>query len=128
MAKSSSKSKQAYQSNYKATSKWKSNRIKRLERLIKSHPNNLQLQTALANIGSYRRRTPTTQVWSHTQITTAKLFKKFCGKAPHALFSSNPSTASAALQSLKGCIAPKSVPQGKVSFAIGDIAKITVVS
>lgn len=129
MAKSASKSKQAYQTQYKATSKWKSNRIRRLERAAKKFPNNQQIQEALANVGSYRRHTPTTQMWSHTQIATAKLFKKFCGTAPHSLFSSNPQTASAALQSLKGWIDPKSklLPQGKVSFAIGDIAKITVV-
>lgn len=121
MSKSSSKSKQAYQTMYKATSKWKSNRVRRLTKLMKLHPNNLQLQEALGNL-QYRRNTPKTKMWSKTDIATAKLLKKFCGSAPLAVFSSNPQTAAAALGSLKGAIAKSSVPAGKVSFALGDIA------
>lgn len=121
MAKSSSKSKQAYQTMYKSTSKWKANRARRLTKALKAHPNNTEIQAALGNL-SYRRCTPKTKMWSKTSIATAKLLKKFCGSAPHEIFSSNPQTAAAALQSISGNIAKSSVPAGKVSFALGDIA------
>jgi hypothetical protein len=122
MAKSASKSKQGYQAAYKTTSKWKTNRLRKLARALKRNPGNKeQIEAAMGNV-SYRRKTPSTPVWSHSQIATAKLFKKVCGRAPLALFSSNPQTASVALHSLKLKDNPRFVPTGKVSFSIGDIA------
>lgn len=89
MAKSQSKSKQSYLTNYKSTNKWKTNRLKKLERALKRSPGNKeQIQAAMANV-SYRRGTPNTPTWSASKIATAKLFKKFCGKCPTAIFSSN---------------------------------------
>ena len=127
MAKSQSKSKQAYQTQYKATSRWKSNRVRKLQRQLKLQPNNAaQIEAALANVGNYRRSTPTTPFWSHTMIRTAKLFKQFCGKAPHTLFSSNPQTAAAALQGLRGNVQKNSVPQGKADFSIAAVARVVV--
>lgn len=106
---------------YKATSKWKANRARRLTKALKEHPNNLQIQEALGNL-QYRRGTPKTKMWSKTNIATAKLLKKFCGSAPHEIFSSNPQTASAALHSISGGIQKHTVPSGVVSFSLGAIA------
>lgn len=116
MAKSTSKSKQGYYSNYKANSRWKTNRERKLKKLMLLQPNNTQLAEALKNI-SYRRRTPgTTGSWSKTNIHVAKLFKMFTGIASHDLFSSNEKVRSIAL-SLRG---NRQIPKidGKVNFSL----------
>ena len=96
MAKTSSKSKSTYYASYKANRKWESNRRKKLERTLKSQPNNLQVIEALKNI-KYRRKTPTTRMWSSTWIRTAVLFKKAVGRFDPAIMSSNQDAAKAAL-------------------------------
>ena len=127
MAKSQSKSKQSYQTNYKSTARWKTNRLKKLEQQLKLHPENAeQIKLAMANVGAYRRGTPTTPFWSHNMIRTAQLFKQFCGSAPHALFSSNPQTAGAALQALRVNRNGWKPVEGKVSFALGDRARVQI--
>lgn len=99
--KSSSKSAEAYYARYKTERRWESNRMKRLMRALKRDPNNAaQIEAAMKGM-VYRRKTPTTQVWTSTKVTTAKLFKKFSGKASHDLFSSNDKVSSVALM-LKG--------------------------
>lgn len=116
MAKTASKSKQGYYSNYKANSRWKTNRERKLKKLLKEQPNNLQLVEALKNI-KYRRRTPgTTGQWSKTNIHIAKLFKLLTGKASHDLFSSNEKVRSAAL-TLRGNRQYLKM-DGKVSFQL----------
>jgi len=116
LGKSISKSQQGYYSNYKATSRWKTNRERKLKNLIKLHPNNLQLESALKNI-VYRRKKPgTTGSWSKTNIHVAKLFKLFTGRADPQLFSSNPKIQSAALM-LRGSRQYK-VQEGKVNFTL----------
>lgn len=120
MANSTSKSQQGYYSNYKANSRWKTNRERKLKKLLKLQPNNAQIAEALKNI-TYRRRTPgTTGQWSKTNIEIAKLFKLFTGRADPGLFSSNEKVRSAAV-SLRGNRQIKPV-EGKVSFQLGTRA------
>ncbi len=93
------------------------NRKRRLERTLRSQPNNMQVQNALLETGR-QRKAPTTPQWSHTAIRLAKLFKEFTGRAPKELFSSNPKVAQAAMTvpSTKLFI---NLPQGKVDFTLG---------
>lgn len=118
MAKTISKSQQAYYTLYKSSSRWAANRKKKLQAQLKLQPNNKNIEAALGNI-SYRRGTPKTQVWSHTAIRLAKLFKEFTGKASVDLISSNPKIQSAALQYFNPTREFKNLPQGKVSFSLG---------
>ena len=74
-------------------------RASRKLRLLKLQPNNEQVKNALKDI-RYRRKTPTTAMWSHTQISTAKLFKEFCGNFDYNIFNSNHKTAAEALSKL----------------------------
>lgn len=74
--KSSSKHKTETYKVYQNTNRQATNRKRKLERLLKKFPNNLQLVEALKNI-KYRRKTPKTTQWSHTSKSTAELFKKF---------------------------------------------------
>lgn len=118
MAKTSSKSKTAYLSQYKSTSRWASNRKRKLERQLKLQPGNAeQIKAAIGNI-SYRRKTPTNRVWSHSAIRTAQLFKYFSGRGSLDLFSSNPKTQAAALQWFNPERKFVGVPDGKVSFSL----------
>jgi hypothetical protein len=116
MAKTTSKSKQGYYSNYKANSRWKTNRERKLKKLQKLQPNNSQITEALKNI-AYRRKKPgTTGQWSKTNIQVAKLFKLFTGVASHDLFSSNEKVRNAAVY-LRGNRQYKQI-EGKVSFQL----------
>lgn len=124
MAKTTSKSKQAYYSNYKSGSKWASNRKKKLERQLKLQPNNAeQIKTAIGNI-SYRRCTPQGKTsWSATNIRLAKLFKYFSGQAKPELFSSNPKVQAAALSAKSDKVQcskaqMEALSSKKVSFSI----------
>lgn len=117
MAKTISKSKQAYYTQYKSSSRWATNRKKKLERVKKQQPNNQQIDKAIGNI-SYRRGTPKTQVWSHSAIRIAKLFKEFTGRAPVELFSSNPTVQARAIQSFDPNRVFVGVPEGKVNFSL----------
>lgn len=92
------KSKIAQASNYKSNKTWEKNRTKRLERTIKAQPNNEQAKAALKSGFVYRRRTPAVRMWSASWIRVAKLFKEFTGSFDPAIMSSNPKTASDAMQ------------------------------
>ena len=93
------------------------NRKRRLTKLLKSQPNNVQLQNAVLESGQVRKK-PVTPQWSHTAIRLAKLFKLFRGSAPKELFSSNPKVQQAAL-STPGTKQFVNLPQGKVDFSLG---------
>lgn len=92
MASKTSKGQEGYYASYKAGNKHAKNRKTKLERQLKLQPNNEQVQNALKDI-HYRRKTPTTSMWSHSQINTAKLFKEFCGNFDYNIFNSNQKTA-----------------------------------
>jgi len=96
MAKTSSKAKQAYYAQYKTSRRWEANRKRKLLRAQKLQPNNLQITAALLNI-SYRRKTPTTRVWSAQWVQTAMLFKRAVGRFDPQIMSNNLDAAKAAL-------------------------------
>lgn len=98
-------------------SRTQANRKRRLQKLLKQQPNNKQLQNAILELGSQRKK-PVTQQWSHSDIRLAKLFKMFTGRAPKELFSTNPKVQQAALAmpSSKEFV---NLPKGKVDFSIG---------
>jgi len=71
-----SKSKQVYATLYKSSTRWATNRKIKLTRALKQQPNNEQIKDALANI-KYRRHTPNGKtVWSHSNLSLAKLERK----------------------------------------------------
>jgi hypothetical protein len=92
-----SKSREAKYASYQISKKQESNRKKKLLRLQKEQPNNLQIEQALKDI-HYRRGTPKVPYWSHSMITTAKLVKKFTGKFDKGIFSADPKINSAAVR------------------------------
>jgi hypothetical protein len=113
-----SKAREAYYSSYKSQNKWKSNREARLLRELKRSPNNAkQIEDAIANL-SYRRKTPTTPTWSHSQIAMAKILKEFGGSAPLACFSSNESVARDAIAKVFKDHSSTKLPEGKVDFSL----------
>lgn len=87
--KSAGKSKVNHYATYKSSKRWETNRTKRLERTIRNQPNNLQAQAALKAGFVYRRKTPTTSVWSASWVRIAKLYKEFTGTFNPALMSAN---------------------------------------
>lgn len=118
MAKTTSKSKQSYYTQYKSTSRWAANRKRKLERQLKLQPGNEeQIKKAIGNI-AYRRATPKGRVWAHSHRRIAQLFKMFAGKASIDLFSSNPKVQSAALQYINPNRVFHNLPEGKVSFSL----------
>lgn len=82
---------------YKASRTWEKNRKRKLERTLKKQPTNEQVKMALKDI-NYRRKTPGKPVWSHSMISTAKLFKEFCGRVDFDIFSPDEKKRGAALQ------------------------------
>lgn len=114
-----SKSQDGYYSQYKAAQKWKSNREAKLLKQLKLQPNNAtQIEAAMGNI-SYRRKKPETSIWSSSNRRVAQLLKEFCGRCPHAVFSSNQKLAAEVLQNLWRDPKPHELPQGKVDFSLG---------
>lgn len=88
MAIKTSKTREAKYASYQTSKRQESNRKKNLLRLQKEQPNNIQIETALKDI-HYRRHTPKAPYWSHSMISTAKLFKKFTGKFDKSVFSND---------------------------------------
>lgn len=118
MAKTTSKSKTAYYSQYKSSSRWAANRKRKLEKQLKLQPGNeQQIKTALGNI-SYRRRTPNARVWAHSARKMAQVFKYFSGRASIDLFSSNPKVQAQALQQFDTERKFANVTNEKVSFSL----------
>lgn len=86
--KSGGASKTGQAVDYKNSKRWEKNRRRKLEKLIKLHPNNEQLKTALSSI-VYRRKTPKVRFWSSTRRNIAGLFKRFTGRVDMNIFSNN---------------------------------------
>lgn len=111
---------------YKATSRWKANRKRKLEKLLKQHPNNKQIELALQSM-VYRRKTPNSRVWSASMIREAKLFKEFAGYVNRDIFSSNEKLrGEARLQNHRKHFGE--LPQGRVDFSLGARAMTKVSS
>jgi hypothetical protein len=121
--KSGGNSKVSQASNYKTARVWERNRVKRLKRMLKDHPNNEQLAKAINGV-AYRRRTPTSPFWTHTMIRQAVLFKRFCGRVDMDMFSNNEKTQAAALLSsgpYSKCRPPNT--NEKIMFSFGARAR-----
>jgi hypothetical protein len=97
MATSSGKSKDNQASAYKSNKRWESNRTARLERTLKAQPTNQQVVDALKGGLVYRRKTPTTKMWSHSWKKIAQLYKQVTGRFDPDIMSSNPALSQAAL-------------------------------
>lgn len=101
---------------YKTSQRWKSNRERRLKKLLTLNPNNKQIAQAIKDL-SYRRKTPgNIGSWSKTNIQIAKLFKLFVGRVDKDIFSSNPKVQATALM-LHGK-QQYTAPAGKVDFTL----------
>ena len=72
------------------------NRIARLNRTLKSQPNNLQVVAALKTTRIHRK-TPTNPIWSASWRAAAQVYKLFNGRFDQAIMSSNPEVARNAL-------------------------------
>lgn len=105
MANKSGASKESQAATYKSTKRWETNRLAKLIRAQKLHPNNAQIAAAMKNI-HYRRKTPTTAFWSSTRRQAAILMKTFKGVCHPEIFSTNEKVSVPAL-TLPG---PFSVP------------------
>lgn len=75
MAAKTSKGKEAYYARYKSSGVYTKNRKRRLERALKRNPENEQIALALKDI-SYRRKKPSTQMWSHSARAQAQLLRE----------------------------------------------------
>lgn len=97
MAKSKSAGAVASSNLYKSSRRWETNRMRRLMRDLANNPNNsAQIELAMKNI-TWRRKTPTARVWSHSMRRQAELFKRFVGKVSMDMFSSNDKLSAPAL-------------------------------
>lgn len=98
MAKSkrSGKAYSAGYANYKTSGMEAKNRLRKLTKLMKEHPNNLQIQTAIKDI-HHRRHIPKEPFWSHQRIAEAKIFKYFTGKFDRGIYQTDPKLQHAAL-------------------------------
>ena len=92
MSNKAGNSKSGQAAEYKSSKRWETNRRRKLERALKSHPNNLQIVEAHKNI-SYRRCTPKTRNWTKTKIRLASLLKRFVGVCHQDMFSNNEKTS-----------------------------------
>lgn len=100
MANKTSKGQENYYARYKAQNTWMKNRKLRLEKILAKNPDNEQVQEALKNL-KYRRKKPTTPVWTSSKRKIAQILKEFTGNFDPEILSSNPIQAGNALQRLK---------------------------
>lgn len=115
--KNSENSRKRYGAAYKSNKVFDKNRKRKLEALLKLQPNNEQIKQALKDI-HYRRKTPTTAQWSHSDIRIAKLFKEVMGFFDKKMLHPDPRVQQAAV------LAPskhtyQAIPFPKDGFSIG---------
>jgi hypothetical protein len=100
----------------KSNSNTEANRKRRLERTLKTQPDNKQVELALKDSGS-KRKAPGKREWSHSARRTAQVIKLFCGSAPKEIFTSNNKAQQDLLQTLASVKVGK--PQtGRVDFSV----------
>lgn len=95
-AKRSGKSHSAGYAAYTSGKKEAANRLRKLTKLLKEQPNNLQVQAAIKDI-HHRRHIPKEPYWSHQKIADAKIFKYFTGKFDKGIYQLDPKLQHAAL-------------------------------
>lgn len=117
--KSGGASKTGQAASYKANKTWEKNRLRKLRRALKDHPNNEQIVTALKGV-VYRRKTPTVRTWSKTKINIARLYKAFSGHVDLMIFNNQEKVAAAAQLShrMKWDYKPPAVNE-KTMFSLG---------
>lgn len=120
--KSGGASKVSQSNNYKTSKRWERNRLRRLNKLLVEHPNNLQIGEAIKNV-HWRRGTPKAEFWSKTRIATAQRFKRFVGKFYIDIFNNNDKVSGPALllAGKHSRIKPSPVNE-KVMFQLGTRA------
>jgi len=117
--KTSSKSDQNYWSRYQTNKLWEVNRKKKLNRHLKTHPNDSCAEKALSNI-KYRRKTPKAPFWTSGNIRIAQLFKQFAGRVNVNMFNANHKIEQDALNTYNKPTGLVKVNQtSRVSFSIG---------
>jgi hypothetical protein len=119
--KTSSKSDTNYYSRYQSNKVWETNRKRKLNRHIKTHPGDECAKRALGAI-KYRRKTPKDPQWTPGKIKVAMLFKEFAGHVNKDIFNSNQKIQQDALLSYSrgGRGAVSRVNQtSRVDFSIG---------
>lgn len=117
--KTSSKSDQNYWSRYKSNKVWEVNRRKKLQRHLKTHPQDKTALKAVDNI-KYRRKTPKEPFWTPGMIHIAKLFKDFAGFVNKDMFNSNHKIQQDVLNTYNKPTGIVKVNQSsKVDFSIG---------
>lgn len=84
---------------YKTSGRIASNRKRRLERALKRNPENEQIRIALKGGLGQRRQTPKVEVWSHSEIRMAQLFKEVQGNFNMDILSRNEKLSAPALMS-----------------------------
>ena len=89
MAKSSSKSKELHYAQYKTAKTFEANKKRKLSKLLKKNPNNLQLVKALSGIRN-PRSAPKVPKWSHTAKADAQMFASFKKAKPGQLVAAMP--------------------------------------
>lgn len=92
-----SKTAESNSATYKSTKRWEANRRRKLERILKEQPNNERVKLAMKSM-VYRRKTPTTSMWSHYWKKTAQLIKQFSGRFDKECMNSDPKKAAEAMR------------------------------
>ena len=117
--KSGGASKTGQAASYKNNRTWERNRLRKLRKALKSHPDNKQIAEALKGV-VYRRHTPKAPYWTHSMIRTAQLFKDFSGWVNTDIFSTNEKVAGTAAVGHRMKWEWKSTPVNeKTMFSLG---------
>lgn len=121
--KVSSKLQQQHYGSYKVSNRWKTNRERKLTKMLKQQPNNKQIEEALKNL-RYRRKTPKTPQWTNRTKYLAQLIKSACGYCSPNIFNKNTKIAEEATYNNK----IKTVLQTNnfVSFMLKDRVRMGV--
>ncbi len=121
MAKAKSKTAENYFAQYKANKRWETNRKRKLAKVLKEQPNNLQVKNAMSGM-VYRRKTPTTPQWSASAKRIAQMYKQFTGLFHKDILSTDPKLQLAAtkLRSKRQYPEIKDTSQYPSMFALGN--------
>lgn len=121
MANAKNKTVDNYYAQYKANRKWETNRKRKLAKVLKEQPNNLQVKAAMEGM-VYRRKTPKTRQWSATAKRVAQMYKQVTGLFHRDILSTDPKAQLAATK-LRSNRQYKEVPntaQYPSMFALGN--------
>lgn len=114
--KGSSKHKKDTYARYKTSNTQSKNKVLKIKRHMKNHPNDLQSNTD--NI-KYCRKTPKSKVWTSGKKHTAHLIKWFNGRFTPAMLSSEFATVKKAFQVHERTVRTKNTA---IPFTLGDRA------